>query len=246
MRGILPIKPYIWIACLLALTWSTGAAQVARADVRDGAGFFKAETISQANNMILQMEKKYHRDLLVDTIASVPKDKETEATSKDEAVKNRFFADWAAERAGPIGDKRIYLLITRSPLHFQVQVGNQTLNTAFTKTDIRNLRSLLADEFNKKNFDEGLIECVEYVQQTLDRATRPVFSGSSSAPPAPGGGKAADPATNKTAADSEKGTGSELIKWGCIALVALLGIWLVIRLFRSMSGGLGQGPGGRG
>jgi uncharacterized membrane protein YgcG len=232
MRGIMPTKSYTWVAFLLALTWSTGAAPVAKADVRDGAGFFKAETISKANTMIEQMRKKYHKDLIVDTLATAPKDKENEAASKDEEVKSRFHTDFAAERAGSIGDNGIYLLITKSPLYFQVQASSQTLKKAFTTTDIRNLRSLLADEFNKKNFDEGLIECVEYVQRRLDSATRPITNVGAASPPP--GGKVVNPApeSDKTKANSEMITDNTWFRIGGVGLVIVLGIWLVASRMR--------------
>lgn len=234
MRGIMPIRAFPSRACLLALTFSACTAQLSKADVRDGAGCFKAETVAKANKMIEQMQKKFKKDLIIETIASVPKDKEAEATSKDEAVKSRFFSEWAAQKSGPIGEKEIYVLITKAPLHFQVQVGEETLKKQFTTIDIRNLRSLLADEFNKRNFDDSLIECVEYVQQSLDRAAHPLLIGLGAAAPSPGGGKVADPAPTaaKAPANTETEKDSALIRMVGIGLVVVLGLGLVVARFR--------------
>ena len=50
--------------------------------------------------VIKEIQQRYKKDLLVETVHHVPEDKKQEATSSDPKVKAHFFADWAVRRIG--------------------------------------------------------------------------------------------------------------------------------------------------
>src|SRR3954471_12745086 len=146
MRGILLSKTRALLACLLALGWSAGTAQLAKADVRDGAGIFKPATVSKANEIISRIQEKHHKNMVVETFASAPAGSEQKAKSKDEKERNEFFRDWAIRRAESVGVNGIYVLISKSPGHVQVVVGNETAKHDFTNADRDHLSSLFLKE----------------------------------------------------------------------------------------------------
>ncbi|HEV8060576.1 MAG TPA: TPM domain-containing protein, partial [Gemmataceae bacterium] len=217
MRGIPSSLRYTLIACLLAFAWCAGAAQPALADVRDKAELFKPETVSKADQIISQIEAKHKKEVIVETFASVPPGKEDEAKSKDDTVRNTFFQEWAVDRAQALNVNGIYILITKSPGHVQVEVGKNTAIRDFTRTERDHLRGLLVKAFGEKHFDAGLLEGVQYVQQTMD-AQMPAAGvrrgvGQTPAPAAPG--------NHKAASTEELGLGGKLMGMICIGLVAV-------------------------
>jgi uncharacterized membrane protein YgcG len=62
----------------------------------------------------------------------------------------------------------IYVLITKEPGHIQVEVGHETQKAAFTSKDRDRLRDILIDGFQKKEYDRGLLDAVQFVEKTLD------------------------------------------------------------------------------
>ena len=142
---------------LLGLLGAAGRAYALTPEVRDEAGFFKPQTVTRANEVIKQIKQRYKKDLLVETVRHVPEDKKQEATSSDPKVKARFFADWAVRRARQEGVNGIYVLITREPGHVEVAVGNHT-RAVFPDEDRHRLAQILLSHFEKKEYDDGLLE----------------------------------------------------------------------------------------
>jgi len=111
---------------LLGLLGPAGRAHAMTAEVRDEAGFFTPQAVKRANEVIEEVERKYHKDLLIETVRHVPEGERKEATSTDPKAKSRFFAEWAVRRAREPRVNGIYVLITREPGHVEVAVGNHT------------------------------------------------------------------------------------------------------------------------
>jgi uncharacterized membrane protein YgcG len=158
-----------WVVIPLCLTLAAASRTWAVVpEVQDGATFFKPETIAKANDLLAEIGKKHDKDLLIETYATVPADKVAAVKTMDKEARSQFFQEWANSRAKRRRVNGIYVLISKEPGHIQVEVGRETQKGAFTLKDEAHLREILIVAFDKKEYDRGLLEGVQYVQKTLD------------------------------------------------------------------------------
>jgi uncharacterized membrane protein YgcG len=215
-------------------------AQAAVAEVRDEAHFFSADAVTQASETIKEIKQQYKKDLLIETIRQLPDGKRDEASSSDEKVKGRFFANWAVERARAEGVNGIYVLITREPGHVEVVVGNQT-RTVFPDEERHRLAQVLLTHFKRKEFDEGLLAAVKDVRSVLAKA--PSAATAAPVPVHPNRPTHNQPPPRGRA-------GGSWLGWLGIGLAIVLGIWLLSAVLRALSGKqpqpIGAGYGGPG
>jgi len=157
------------LAPLLLLTAAT-PARAASNGIRDDAHFFSAGAISQAQQTIDQIERKHGKDLLVETLPTVPEEKKAqlEQAGNDQRAKESVFSQWANSRARSQGVNGIYLLITKDPAHLELAVGNKTQQRLFTQSDRNTVRDHLLAAFRQKNFDQGLAEAMQSISQRMD------------------------------------------------------------------------------
>src|SRR6516165_2653848 len=124
------------------------AADSARAltpQVKDDAELFKKEAVTKANEIIQDIQLRYKKDLLIETFKTVPAGKEELVKGRDKAAKARFYSDWARQQAKAANVQGIYVLISKSPGHVEVAIGNQTQRDhSFSDGDGRELRDLIA------------------------------------------------------------------------------------------------------
>ena len=158
-----------WAAIPLGLALAIVSPAVAVVpEVEDRAGFFKPETIAKVNDMLAEIGKKHNCDLLIETYPTVPADKVAAVKAMDKDARARFFQEWANSRAQRRRVIGIYVLITKEPGHIQVEVGHETQKAAFTVKDRDRLRDILIDGFQKKEYDRGLLDGVQFVEKALD------------------------------------------------------------------------------
>ncbi|HSU65646.1 MAG TPA: TPM domain-containing protein [Tepidisphaeraceae bacterium] len=144
--------------------------------IRDEAKFFSADAIDQAQQIIRQIDHQHQHDVLVETVPQVPNDQKDEFSRLG---KEKFFELWAEARATQQGVNGVYILVCRNPSRLQVAVGNITSKRLFTIDDRNVLAKLLIDRFRQKQFDQGLLDAVRFVQRKMaehhtpedDRAT---------------------------------------------------------------------------
>jgi hypothetical protein len=141
------------------------AARAADAEVADGAGFFSAEALGAASDLILSIQSLYDRDVRVETYADVPEHLRGEL-ARDGI--DKFYDDWLNRRAKALGVHGVFILITRTPGRVQVGVDKATQRRAFTETDRDALRDALVTAFKARRFDQGLIDGLKFVQRRLD------------------------------------------------------------------------------
>jgi hypothetical protein len=238
------------LSILAALVIFPAAAWALTPEVHDEAGFFKPETVKKADEIIKAIKQDKKKDLLIETFKHVPAGKEKEATSSDHQEKDRFFSDWARERAREAKVNGIYVLICKDPPYIKVAVGNQT-RKEFGDEQRDHLGKILVDRFKKKEYDEGLLEAVRYVQSTLkDASDHPNderhHAGSGGHHGGDGGTGGGFPGGGS---EHEGGGTVSLGNMMCPLLLGLLcvgavivGVIALIRMFR----GGGSGPGGYG
>ncbi len=75
---------------------------------------------------LAEIQKKYHKDLLIETFATVPPDKTDAFGKMDKPARAKFFQSWANDRAKKERVEGVYVLILKQPGHVQVEVGHET------------------------------------------------------------------------------------------------------------------------
>jgi uncharacterized protein len=212
---------------LVALLLGSVSARAGLGAVHDNAAFFSETAKSEATRHIIEIDRRFKKDLLIETFKEVPADVKQGVDLTDKAAANRMFEQWTVKQARQHGVNGIYVLISREPAHLQIVVGNETQRRAFTQLDRDNLAGTMRGKLKLKQYDEALLAAVNFVSTTM------ASHAEVRAHPVPA------PAVN--GARSESGT-----SWGWVIPV-LLGvgvIWLVVAVFRAMSGGGGGAGGG--
>jgi hypothetical protein len=212
-------------------------------EVKDDAGFFKPETIQKANREIKEIKDRYKHDVVIETFKAPPADRAEEVKKMDRSARNRFFEEWARERFKGQEVNGIYILICREPPHLQVEVGNQTQKKAFTLRDRDRLVQLLMEHFRKKEYDQGLLEGVDFVRKTM-------AENRADASPAPAPHRGEAPVTPPPPPTHRGGggiMGLDCFGLLCVGVAAALVIWVIFGLVRAFTGmgrgGYGGGPG---
>ncbi len=223
-------------AVIIGWLGTAGPAEALTAQIRDEALFFSKDAIKKAEAEIKEIQRKYHEDVLIETFPTVPKEHEAEA--KNTETRERFFERWAEERAREASVNGISILITKTPGHLEVAVGNKTRARAFTMENRTRLRDIMLTKFKVKEDDAALLDGVEYIRDTLSTN---LGHAAGQAPaqiprhePAGGGGGGLG--------------GYTLGGIICFGLLAVAVIWVVMGLIRAFTGGGGRyaggGPGG--
>jgi len=201
--------------------------------INDSAKFFSDEAISQADQIIHQINSAHHKDVRVDTFAEIPSDLRGRY---DQLGKERFYDGWAGQLAKQEAVDGVLILITRDPGHLQVWVGNHTQQQLFPLTDVGQLKTLLAGAFKQKEYDEGLLQGVQFIQQQMD-ANAPA-AGNRGTAPATG-----FPPTNTLPNYFPSAPHGEFHFGGIACLI--VGVILFIILIRAVFGRAGGGSYGR-
>src|SRR6266566_1339303 len=230
---------WTWIPGIVT-AWLLAAGSASAAltpEVKDDAGIFKKETIKQANEEIKQLKDLYKKDLLIETYKEIPADKKA---SYSEESKNRFFQQWALERAKSAGVNGVYVMICMSPPHLQVEVGHETQKKAFTTEDRDELVKRLQAKFKSKEYDRGLLDAVNFVESKMS-----AHLGRASAQRGDDNSRAVPPNSSGGGHANAGGTGMGIGGWICLGVVGLAAVWLVFGLIRAFTGmGAGYGGGG--
>jgi uncharacterized protein len=249
--------PVVMAGTLLAAVPADAAKVVAK--VHDDGGFFTAEAIKKANAIIVDIHDQFGKDLLIETFKELPADraetlkKAEESAGKDDRskVRKKFFEEWARELAREDRVNGVYVLICKKPTYLQVEVGNKTQQKDFTLENRNELARIMEQRFKKayqskdeaeqrKLYDQGLIEGCEYVRDTMKK------NGASRSELPPVGNSGAD--LPRQHAQHGWGGGFPMSGWICTLLLVVAGVWLVIGLFRAITGAgrpaYGPGPGG--
>lgn len=209
-------------------------------EVIDSAGFFTSGGIQRARSLLTQVDFPGGLKVTVDTYpdaskgGNLPKD-------ADNATKQRFFSNWAHKEVEANKDRGIYILICKSPGYVEILVDRETRNRGFTQQDQDRLRKILTDalasaakterggdpEKAKSLRDQGLYEAISFIENDLKDTS---VAGNA-----------------RTASSTDQGEGIKLGSgiggWLCLGLMILLGVWLVVGVFRALMGGFGGGPG---
>lgn len=241
----------------IALLFGTGllGAGVLRAEAaKDTAGImtvsdrgkaFTEAGITKAKATFSETTFHGRVEFHLEVYGKVPENKRAdfEKVKSNVPEKNRFFGDWANELAKAHNSKGIFLLVCREGSHIHAIDDRQTdakRSSGFDDKKLKNLQDKLLAGFAKagklsdkegaeamKLRDESLLDATNYVIAELKDTTVP---------------------DGKNHANVEKkGTGPMGYSWTsliCFGIVALLGVWLVVGIFRALANRGGGGGGG--
>jgi len=108
-------------------------------EIKDPAGFFSENAKSEANRRILDIEKRFKHDLVIETFSSIPDDVKKGVDLKDKPAANRMYDQWARKQASSLRVNGVYILLSKDPAHLQIEVGNETQKKIFSLLDRDNL-----------------------------------------------------------------------------------------------------------
>jgi uncharacterized membrane protein YgcG len=155
-------------AMMIALTFSARALAVAP-EIRDGGKFFSADAVKKANKEIREIAKKYDRDLLIETVATIPGDQAERVKAMPREERAKFFRNWATDRADVAVVHGVYILICKEPAFVEISI-TQRGRQAFDRESFEKLRDLLVKSFHEKRYDEGLQGAVDLVRERFAAA----------------------------------------------------------------------------
>ncbi len=159
-------------AGLVVLTAAGGLRADSRSEVRDEAGLFRPEVVTQVDRELKLIAQVYDRDVVIETIKELP---DVQRQQLDRVRNNReaarLFAAWTAEKARAQHLNGVYVLISAIPDYKHVQV------TAWPDTDLPTLRKRdclalwLSYTQNLKHHgaNQALIKMVEELHDCLDQ-----------------------------------------------------------------------------
>ena len=213
-------------AIVAAMLVGTNACHAAGSGVLDNGAFFSEQAKSDAAKVIGEMERTLHEDLAIETFKEIPAELKAGVNVQDKAALGHLFEQWASKQFKQKGVNGVYVLIVKEPAHLQISVGNNTQRQAFTLTDRDALSSLMRAKLHAHQNDEALRDGANFVFATMKSHTNPrARTGNAPVP------------VSSHSAQSSGGTGGWLIP----ALVIGVVVWLVIGLFRALSGRMGGG-----
>ena len=161
--------------CLcLVLTWlfiagGGSAHAVFPPAIKDDGKFFKADALEKANKKIKELYEKYKKDVVIETIASVPTD--LEKKFKEQGAK-KFFASHAVERVKTLGVNGIYILVCKTPGYLQIEMDSDTRKKEFTNSDRAKVNKSFRKSLGDEKPDEGLAETLDAIETALKANTK--------------------------------------------------------------------------
>jgi uncharacterized membrane protein YgcG len=147
----------------IALAFASHALAVTP-EIRDEGKFFSAEAIKKANREIREIAKKYDRDLLIETFATIPGEQAERVKKMSPEERAKFFRNWATDRAEAAVVHGVYILVCREPAFLEIIVTAKS-RQAFDQHSFEKLRTLLLTAFREKRYDEGLQNGVNFVRE---------------------------------------------------------------------------------
>ena len=239
----------IFMRCLLLLAVplaaspavyaSAAPASPAQLIVEDNGGYFSQKAIDEAKAIVAKSVGTGDRQVHVQTYAALSPQEAAELKKTADKDKSDFWRTWSNGKIK--GDHGVVILMVREQRHVEIRVDGQIRESGFSGSNEKGVYDAMAAELRKM----GKIDSPDEQRPFNDAA---LLAGAdylkSNLPTAIAQKPGAKHGTEHKAANA--GEGSGIMKWVCIGIAVLAGIWLVTGLMRAFSGGGGGGPGGMG
>ncbi|MBV9124635.1 MAG: TPM domain-containing protein [Planctomycetes bacterium] len=163
---MLPLQRRFLVPLLGAVFLAAGRADAVAPQIHDDGKYFSAEALKKANEEIKDISRKYHMDLLVETLATVPGGQADRVRAMSAADRAEFFRRLAVERSQDAVVHGVYVLICRDPRYIYVDVS-QGAQFVFDDPTRTRIQTRLIQDFGNRRFDEGLLGVVQLVRERL-------------------------------------------------------------------------------
>jgi uncharacterized protein len=140
--------------------------------VEDNGGFFSDNAKATATRAIVDLAQRDKKEVAVETFKELPADVQQGVNPSDSAAVKKAVAQWAAQQARSKDINGVLIVLVKTPPHLQVVVGTDTQKKAFTLHDRDELVSAMLVRLRAKQYDDALIEGVNFVAATM-RANLP-------------------------------------------------------------------------
>ena len=227
------------LSAVVALFLSPAIAHADMGGIRDDGAFFSAQAKTDALKEIHEIGNRFKKDLVFETFREIPADLKQGVDLTDRAAMGRLYEQWATKQAKQQKVNGIYVLLVKDPSHMQILVGNDTQKVAFTLKDRDAMVTMMLAKLRSKQNDDALREGVNYVNATLrshlpERGLVPANRSNvqGHTPPLVRG--------SNTVHTTNQGSSN----WIWILLIAVIGLWVVLRILGSMFSRSGGGGGG--
>ena len=213
--------------------------------IKDRANLFSAATVQKATQDLQKVNKDTGLTVTLETLEHVPPGHVKQIENLPPEATGKYFAELVKERAVAAKAGGLYVLISKQPHRIQLGLGNNAMGFTPAKRD--ELTRLLSERFKAKEFDQGLLQAVEFISLT---AAKPAVA---TIPPGKTPDKTAavvtptitetpkitpDAADKTIVAHSEEPTARPVTTfqpiWILYGLGGLIGLWLVIGILRAI------------
>jgi hypothetical protein len=154
--GLLPLPPAV------GETLMSGA-------VRDRADLFHHDTRAKAEEQIHDIRRQFHRDVLVETIPSLPAADRARFKSMRRLDQLNYFIALGQQRAREAEVDGVHILFCRDPRQVQVTVWPEFQQQTFTDEDAERLRRLLKHRRYSSGVDQALLDGINMIRETYQR-----------------------------------------------------------------------------
>jgi len=134
--------------------------------VKDDAKFFAPASLEAANKKVRAIYEKYHKDVVIETLASLTADQEKELEKDGKA---KFFAKLADDRIKALGVHGVYVLIAKKPTQVRVDADPATRKKDFHTDDCNAVVKVIVERFKDSDFNGGLSAALDQIETRLGR-----------------------------------------------------------------------------
>ncbi len=157
-----------WLLTIpLALLAFIATAPAQASAIRDEAGLFSPQAVAQAQSRLDKLESSTRIPVVIETLKAIPG--LTKESSEDE--RKRTINRLAEQRDKEIHDEGIYVLITQRERLISNVLIRKRLASVLPETKRDAIRDAFIHEFEKKDFDGGLLLAVQTIEGALKGAT---------------------------------------------------------------------------
>jgi hypothetical protein len=137
-------------------------------EVRDEGKFFSAEAIKKADERAAEIYRKYDRDVLIETYATVPAADVEKVKGMDAKERSQYSLSWAKERAQRRAVNGVYILICKEPRILRVGVEERGPRK-FPDGTQAEIDKVLKKELTDGHFDQVLEQALRIVEERLGK-----------------------------------------------------------------------------
>jgi hypothetical protein len=162
-----PLHRWAFVLAIAAGGWLLTAHALAVApEVRDDGKFFSAEAVKKADERIAEIYRKYGRDLLIETYATVPAADLDKVKAMDAKQRGEYSLAWAKERAHRRAVNGVYILICKEPRILRIGV-EERMPHKFAEGTQAEIENALKKELTDGHFDQVLDQAIKIVEERL-------------------------------------------------------------------------------